>query len=406
MSAKNGPERTVTPIAQRPRRRRPAVAIVTPYWGEPPIEVVGVTRLVAGALARHADVTVVHLTDRATTRYSDSVFDVRPVALLDAQPERAALLRAAIGGDDAESTAPSAALSLLREYDGEAPGVPAVLAELSPKAIVLVGSHQPWDLSVLSRRGDASRPQVVAIPFCSDRELGPGDLERTIGAADVIGTIHPDEPAAIARIDATRASDVVPLEIAFSSNIHARSGPLAGLGRFGRYVLLVRNWPAGTPRAPRPITREVLREVLGRITVVEVDGMRWWASNAKDALPLQVNYNRVNFSRLVAHACLTVDVRPQGPVGRLAVESMLYGVPAVVADDTAAKAHVAAANGGLWYREVGELFDAASVIVDTPVGGILAEQAERYARSKHGDIDAFVARTAELVLGTQLSAPR
>jgi hypothetical protein len=404
MSVKNTPDRpTVTGIAQRPRRHRPAVAIVTAHWGEPPIEVVGVTRLVAGALARHADVTVIHLTDVARGRHADSVFDVRPVALLGAQPARAALLRSAIGGDDPTSGVSAAALTLLREYDGEAPGVAEVLGEVAPKAVVLVGSHQPWDLGTLGRRGDSSRPRVVAIPFCSDRDLVPGDLARLIDAADVIGTIHPDEPDAITLIDPGRAPDVAPIELTFSSNIHARSGPLAGLGRFGRYVLLVRNWPSGTPRPARPVTREVLREVLGRITVVEVDGVRWWASNKKDALPLQVNYNRVNFSRLVAHASLTVDVRPQGPVGLLAIESMLYGVPALVPDATAAKAHVAAANGGLWYRDVGELFDGARAIVHTQLGVVLADQAERYALAKHGDIDAFVARTAELVLGSQVT---
>ena len=72
---------------------------------------------------------------------------------------------------------------------------------------------------------------------------------RLIDVADAIGTIHPDEPDAITRIDPSRVSDVVPIELAFSSNIHARSGPLAGLGRFGRYVLLVRDWPPRTPRA-------------------------------------------------------------------------------------------------------------------------------------------------------------
>jgi hypothetical protein len=405
MSTKNAPDRnTVTGIAQRPRRRRPAVAIVTAHWGEPQLEVVGVTRLVAGALARHADVTVIHLTDRAEGRYADSVFDVLPVALLGAQQRRASLLRSVIGGDQSSDKITGAALTLLREYEGEAPGVAEALGEVAPKSVLLVGSYQPWDLDSLGRRGAPTRPRVVAMPFCSDQDLVPGDLARLIDAADVIGTVHPDERLAIARVDRDRADDVLPIELAFSSNVHARSGPLSGLGRFGRYVLLVRNWPPGTPRASRPVTREVLREVLGKISVVEVDGVRWWASNKRDALPLQVNYNRVNFSRLVAHACLTVDVRPQGPIGRLAIESMLYGVPALVPDGTAAKAHVAAANGGLWYRDVGELFDGARVIVHTPLGGVFARQAEAYALKKHGDIDAFVARTAELVLGAQVTA--
>ena len=75
------------------------------------------------------------------------------------------------------------------------------------------------------------------------------------------------------------------------------------------------------------------------------------------------------------------------------------GVPVVVPDDSASKAHVAAANGGLWYRDVGELFDAVRVLVHSPIGAKLAQQGRSYALAKHGDIDDFVAPTATLVLG-------
>jgi glycosyltransferase involved in cell wall biosynthesis len=112
-----------------------------------------------------------------------------------------------------------------------------------------------------------------------------------------------------------------------------------------------------------------------------------------------VNPSGVNFARLVARARATVDVRPPGPVGTIAIESMLLGVPVVVPDDSASRAHVAAANGGLWYRDVGELFDAVRVLVHSPIGAKLAQQGRSYALAKHGDIDDFVARTATLVLG-------
>jgi glycosyltransferase involved in cell wall biosynthesis len=107
----------------------------------------------------------------------------------------------------------------------------------------------------------------------------------------------------------------------------------------------------------------------------------------------------VKFARRVARARVTIDARPPGPVGTITIESMLLGVPVVVPDDSASRAHVAAANGGLWYRDVGELFDAVRVLVHSPIGAKLAQQGRSYALAKHGDIDDFVARTATLVLG-------
>jgi hypothetical protein len=143
----------------------------------------------------------------------------------------------------------------------------------------------------------------------------------------------------------------------------------------------------------------MLPSILKGISVAEVDGETWRICDADNTYVLPVNPSGVNFARLVARARVTIDARPPGPVGTITIESMLLGVPVVVPDDSASRAHAAAANGGLWYRDVGELFDAVRVLVHSPIGAKLAEQGRNYALAKHGDIDDFVARTAMLVLG-------
>ena len=379
----------------KPVPKRPAVAIVTSYWGDARTEAVGASRVLAGALALHADVTVIHLADDEPATYADSVFEVRRVSVRGAEPTRAMLLRQALAARNGSGDVPAAGLALLSEYDGEAPGVLEVLEATDPVSVVLVGSYQPWDLVALGR----GHRRVVTVPFCSERPLFASELAALIEAADVVGAIHPGEFAEIAAAAPERASDVVALDIAFGSNAHARAEELAGIGKIGPYSLLVRSFPEGGPRAEATVGCEVLRYALDGFPVAEVDGNTWWLTAKKGIGPLRVGKNRVNFARLVAHAKVMVDVRPQGPVGRLAIEAMLYGVPIVVPDDSAAKAHAEAANGGLWYRDEGELFDETRAIIKTPLGDRLAEQARAYAEKRHGDIDAFTARVAALVLG-------
>lgn len=375
---------------------------MTSYWGDTPTEAVGATRVIAGALALHADVSVVHLANAKPASYSDSVFSVRRVEAHGAEPTRSSLLREALVKKNGSSDVPPAALELLREYEGKAPAVTSALEAIDPASIVLAGSYQPWELSSLR----ASGRRVVAIPFCSDRPLFSFELAQLVGAAAVIGTIHPGEMAPVLAAAPGRENDVVELDIAFGSNPHARAEELAGIGKIGPYTLLVRSFPEGGPRKTATVGAEVLRSVLDGFPVAEVDGDKWWLTAKKAIGPLRVGKNRVNFARLVAHAQAMVDVRPQGPVGRLAIEAMHYGVPIVVPDGSAAKAHAEAANGGLWYRDEGELFDETRAIIKTPLGGRLADQAQAYAQRKHGDIDTFVERVAALVLGEATPARR
>lgn len=392
---------------------RPLVAFVTTHWGDGDDEATTTTRLLAGAVARHARVEVLHLVapEAAGPPRADSVFQVHPVPLLDARPLRSGVVQAALAGTvhatpaagtltkAATQAATQAATSaVLRGDEGHAPGLVDLLVRLRPHSVVLAGRHQPIEPAVLGRRGRPGAPRVVVLPFtASPAHLAGAPLARLLERADAVAHVHPGERAALRALGHERLAG---LDLALPLNRGAVAHTLFGIRYFGRYVLLVRSFPPGGPRLRRSVTHEVLRHVLGDVSVAEVDGDRWRVSDGEGTLQLPVSPTRVNLWRLMAHAEATIDLRPPGPFGREALESMLLRTPVVVPEPSAAMAHAKAANGGLWYRDVGELVDATRAVLDPGIRARLAAQGAEYALRHHGQVDDFVARARSLVLGT------
>jgi glycosyltransferase involved in cell wall biosynthesis len=225
-------------------------------------------------------------------------------------------------------------------------------------------------------------------------------VRRLVALADGIGTLHPGEARAVAQVFPERADAIVPIDLALNLNRSATEQGLFGVGWFGRFVVAIRRFPAEGPRFERSVTHEILRSALTDISVAEVDGTRWRITDAENTVELPVNPTRVNLWRLMAHGLATVDLRPPGPFGRESIESMLLGTPVVVPDGSAAMEHVAAASGGLWYRDAGELLDAVRIVVsDEALRRQLGHQGQTYATAHHGDMSDFVARTNNLVRG-------
>lgn len=393
------PNALAGPAAAGPLRGRPLVALVTSHWGHGDDEATETTRLLAGAIARHATVEVLHLVSPPSTAEAlqDSIFTVHKVSVHGARPLRSGILRAALAAADGGVRVPRRAGTVLERYEGVAPGVGALLRRLAPDTVVLAGPHQPFDLADLDGHGSAARPRVVVVPFTSDpRQLAAEPLRRLVSRADVLGSLHPGEQRAL--VQAGRPS--VPIELALPLNRGAAANRLFGVRWFGRYVLLIRSFPPGGARYVRSVTHEVLRSVLGDVSVAEVDGQTWRISDNENTLELPVSPSRVNLWRLMAHALATVDLRPPGPLGREALESMLLGTPVVVPDGSPAMEHACAANGGLWYKDTGELFDVTRALMSRPLRDRLASQAETYAQEHHGRMDDFVDRVGRLVVGT------
>jgi hypothetical protein len=381
----------------------PRVAIVTAHWGGSLDETTSTTRLLAGALARSAEVEVVHLASppEPPATVEDSVFRVHRVPWKGARLLRAGLVRTALGTYDGGRHLPAVASALLEELEGSAEDAAEVVAGLAPDAVVLAGHHQPWDVSSLGARGGPGAPRVTFVPFLdSETALSAAAVAAAERRADVVAVMHTGERRAVLSSFPDRAEDsVVPLGCAFAVNRSASANRLFGVRYFGAYLLSIRCFPPGGPRWERSVTHEVLRSAVGHVSVAEVDGERWCIGDRENTLELPVSPSRVNLWRLMRHALATVDLRPPGPVGREAIESMLLGTPVVVPDDSAAKQHAADASGGLWYRDVGELTDAVRAIADRRVRDRLAVQGKAWADRTHGRMDEFVRRARQIVLG-------
>ena len=217
--------------------------------------------------------------------------------------------------------------------------------------------------------------------------------------ADVVAAIHPGEERRCVQARRFGAGSSA-LDVALPVNRSATTQGLFGVGWFGSYAVLIRRFPADGGRYGRSITHDVLRGALGKLAVAEVDGSKWRISDAENTAELPVNPTRVNLWRLMANGIMTVDVRPPDLFGREAIESMLLGTPVVVPDDSAAKEHVAAANGGVWYRDLGEALDLRGRAVRrTGPGPGLGRQGRSYAEEHHGNMAGFVDRLGEVIVG-------
>jgi len=366
---------------------RPArVAIVTTHWGASLDEATEATRLLAGAIASSADIDVVHLVSPPAPAETvrDSVFTLHRVPVHGSRHLRSGLVRAALATHDRGRRVPGVAADMLSALAGNAPDVPALLEQIAPDAIVLAGHNQPFDTKVLGRRGAPGAPRVVLLPYLADPTiLRSAPVAHLVERADVVGTSHSGERRSLlAAFPGLGADRVQAVNCGFSINRGAAANRLFGVRFFGTYVLAIRDFPPGGPRWERSVTHDALRATVGRLSVAEIDGEQWRISDRENTLQLPV------------------DLRPPGPIGREAVESMLLGTPVVVPDRSAAQEHAADSDGGLWYRDVGELVDAVRVLADPVMRGRIAAQATSWAERTHGDMDDFVDRTRRLVLGS------
>jgi hypothetical protein len=378
------------------------IAVITEHWGDSPSESMIATRLVAGALSRHAQVDVLHLhpPQDAPDALNDSVFLVHKVPLKGARPLTAQILHASLKATAGARPLPVAAQRELDELEGNAELVAEELGALKPDAIVLAGHRQAFDYAALGDRSSA-RPRVSFLPLCEDLdEIDRPAFARLVERADAIVSSSPAEHHALLERFPQRHGDVHPLHLALTLNYGATRSGLFGVRFFGKFVLVIRSFPPGGPRYTHTVTHELLRDILEDVSVAEVDGDKWRIADRENTLELPVNPTRVNLWRLMAHALFTVDLRPQGPLARESIESMLLGTPVVVPESTAAASIAEAAGGGLWYRDLGEILDCSRLLMNASLRSTLAEQAQRYAQLHHGDMTGFVERIGAIVLGS------
>jgi hypothetical protein len=400
------PADQATPTVPRPR-----VVIVTDAWGADWGERAAATRLVAGALALRARVSIVSLEDRSKPRSRnpklryDGLFPIYSVAAppLPATTElRTNLLRTALIRQPGSALPDVAARGHLAAVSK--PSTEAILTTvgLEPDVVILAGKATFWLGAALPV--GPGRPRVIVLPLSGDDQLLSSAPFRPLAyVADAIGAFSGREYDRIAGIlPDTDVPKLHRVEIALPVNRLAAAAGMAGVASFGRYVLVISSFDEDAASAVSP-PHEYLRQLVGDVAIAEVRRGGWVVTAPEKRFDITWAPSRMNLWRLMARAAVTVDLRPQGPIGRDAIESLRFGTPVVVPDGSVAAEHAASSNGGLWYRNHGELVASLRTLLDDEEMRVgFGASGQSWAEHHHGDTDTFVEQVLTLVLGPSL----
>jgi len=338
-------------------------------------------------------------------RHLDSIFVVHEVAATRADTVHAALARAALARTAGDRFPDVVGPRLVELGGGRAPQVPELIASLQADSVVLAGPETWW----LPRALRSVRPgtRLVSLPLLGDDPVGDlPQLRPLMTEVDGVGVLSRAEMRHVApresvpgRPETTELPEVTELDVAFPVNRSAADSKLVGMRAFGRSVVLMTGFPAGSPGTAHAPGHDYVRQALGPVAVAEVGLDRWLISDREKQLEIPVRPSRPNLWRLLRNAEVCLDLRPQGLVSRETLESLLLGTPVVVPEGTVAAEYAERSNGGLWYRNYQELFDAGKAIVDNRLLRTrLGEQGRAWAERVHGDQGRFSEQAARLAL--------
>jgi hypothetical protein len=116
-------------------------------------------------------------------------------------------------------------------------------------------------------------------------------------------------------------------------------------------------------------------------------------------------FTRTDLWRLLAHARVTIDLAPGHIVARECVESLRFGTPVVVPQDSAARAH-ADAGGGMTFTNHAELLACIAELSDDGVRATMSLDGQRYADARYGDQQAFVDGVARVLAASAVPSGR
>jgi glycosyltransferase involved in cell wall biosynthesis len=406
-------------IADAPSSR-PCVVIVTNAWGSNWGERAAATRFVAGAVALRARVVIVSIEDRSRSRYRqdrlrhDGIFPVYSAAApsgrgtaggveraedVAADALQSDLVRASLARQPGSMLPEAAARGLMARAGQPSSEAVAMTMAQQPDVVVLAGPAALWMADALPI--GSKRPRVVLLPLCGDDPVLSSAAFRPLAdQADAIGVFSALELERVTSpLPDESASRVHRLLLALPVNRLAATAGIVGVAAFGRYALMISGF-ADDPASGRCPPHDYLRHVFGDIAVAEVRRHRWLVTGPGRSFEMTWAPTRMNLWRLMAQAAVTVDLRSPGPIGREAIESLRFGTPVVVPDSSVAAEHAAASNGGLWYRNQGEMVDfVRAILEDDAVRSQLGANGERWSEQTHGDTESFVTEATRVVLG-------
>ncbi len=115
-------------------------------------------------------------------------------------------------------------------------------------------------------------------------------------------------------------------------------------------------------------------------------------------------FTRTDLWRLLAHARVTIDLAPGRIIARECIESLRFGTPIIVPEQSAAQPH-ADAGGGLTFATVPELLAGVLRLCDETTHATMSITGQRYADAHYGDQNSFVDSVAR-ALGAPMATAR
>ena len=369
-------------------------------------------RLLAGALTLGTRVDVVSLcaagpsTGAAAPVRNDSVFIVHEVTSSAPERSRAGLVRAAFGHGGEEHIPAIAGRRLVELGGGRADGVCELISSLRPDSIVLAGPETWWLPEALSSAGAPAR--VVSVPLLGDdsacelREFGP--LLEDVAAVGVLSRREQAGVAARHEADRQRAvagpAEIEELEVAFSVNRSAADQLMVNMSQYGSFVVVLSEFPEGSPRAPRSPGADYVREVLGPIAVVEVGGPRWSVSERAKAreFPVGVRVRTCGSCYATPRSVSTYARRGSWPARR---SSRFSWAPRSSCRTTPSRKSMPNARTAAFGTGITGTCSTPrrAVLDDTELRGGLAENGRAWAQAHRGDQRRFSEQMLRFALG-------
>ena len=343
-------------------RRAGRVVVVSRTWWTAGGEPAFVLRALAGALSRHAEVDVVAPGPPGTI--PDGLFDVPGTGTADGRGEWPEPPSAPWDG----------------EGSGRLPPLAAVVDQGDVAGARLVGHHLPGVPVLLVGAGGDPATQAP-----------PGDGRDTVTGRQA------------ARLRTTPRGIGLHVPV----NPMAAVRPHNGFGFTGYVLVLTDRAPADggapdPPASPTALAAWIIARFPGRHVVVveDAEASAWCNRSRWGSVHIDT---RTDLWRLMAHAQVTVDLRPGPLLARECVESLRFGTPIVVPGGTAA-APLAEAGGGRCYDDVAGLLAGVESLADPALRAEASRRGRHEADTRHGDADRFVARVGEVL--DELSPPQ
>ena len=373
-------------------RDRPRVAVLAPQWGRS-TERGSITRQVAGALACSTEVHVLTTEGNAARTVRDGVFTVHRLgtAVDDRAELRRDLVLTAVAASIPAGSRPGGhELDDLLDRQLVEPWAPAAAAldEIHPDLVVLADHRNVGGLAALERH-DPGLPAVLLALAGDDISLAFPHFDPVVERAAHVLTVTETERLSVAD-GFDRQATVHRIGAPLAANASAYSEPNTWVGDT-HYVLVLTDQDSEDDHPQNELARLIRLRFSDRpVGISHSDAfIAWHEGRRNSGWPIE---RSSDLARLLAFAAVTVDLRRPELYGRSVVESLLYGTPVVVPENSRAREHAQRGRGGLWFADPAELLWCVESLLDDATNRTVRTQGRAYAEAEYGSTDRFIDR--------------